>query len=104
MIQNKMQTMFYALINIINKLYSDVLNVFKSDGKWYLEKMSNLNITADSFTFENLLEPFDTTFAKRYISSLMAKPFVILTGNSGTGKTRIATLFCKVSRSKIRRV
>ena len=91
----------YALINIINKLYSDVLNVFKSDGKWYLEKMSNLNITADSFTFENLLEPFDTTFAKRYISSLMAKPFVILTGNSGTGKTRIATLFAKFLEVKL---
>lgn len=28
--------------------------------------------------------------SKRYISSLLAKPFVILTGNSGTGKTRIA--------------
>ncbi|WP_458449874.1 McrB family protein [Fibrobacter sp.] len=27
---------------------------------------------------------------KRYVSSLLAKPFVILTGNSGTGKTRIA--------------
>ena len=97
----QMQNYVYALINIINKLYSDVLNVFKSDGKWYLEKMSNLNITADSFTFENLLEPFDTTFAKRYISSLMAKPFVILTGNSGTGKTRIATLFAKFLEVKL---
>ena len=91
----------YALINILNKLYRDVLNFVKSDGKWYLEKMSNLNITADSFTFENLLEPFDTTFAKRYISSLMAKPFVILTGNSGTGKTRIATLFAKFLEVKL---
>ena len=31
------------------------------------------------------------TFSLRYIASLLAKPFVILTGNSGTGKTRIAT-------------
>ena len=30
---------------------------------------------------------------KRLISSLAAKPFVILTGNSGTGKTRIAEYF-----------
>ena len=31
----------------------------------------------------------------RYINSLLAKPFVILTGNSGTGKTRIATKFAE---------
>lgn len=31
----------------------------------------------------------------RYIRSLLAKPFVILTGNSGTGKTRIATKFAE---------
>ena len=31
----------------------------------------------------------------RYIRSLLAKPFVILSGNSGTGKTRIATRFAE---------
>ena len=31
----------------------------------------------------------------RYILSLLAKPFVILSGNSGTGKTRIALRFAK---------
>ena len=31
----------------------------------------------------------------RYIRSLLSKPFVILSGNSGTGKTRIATRFAK---------
>lgn len=36
---------------------------------------------------------FDASFAQRYINSLIAKPFVILTGNSGTGKTRIAKQF-----------
>lgn len=35
----------------------------------------------------------DASFAQRYINSLIAKPFVILTGNSGTGKTRIAKQF-----------
>lgn len=34
-----------------------------------------------------------SVFAKRYIKSLLAKPFTILTGNSGTGKTKIATEF-----------
>ena len=31
----------------------------------------------------------------RYICSLLAKPFVILTGNSGTGKTHISTYFAE---------
>lgn len=90
-----------ALINIINQLYSDSLNIFESNGKWYLEKISNLNSENDSFTFENIPESFNTSFVKRYICSLMAKPFVILTGNSGTGKTRIATQFAKFLEIKL---
>lgn len=34
-------------------------------------------------------------YINRYILSLLAKPFVILSGNSGTGKTRIATRFAE---------
>lgn len=45
------------------------------------------------FKLEELPNCFDSDFAQRYISSLIAKPFVILTGNSGTGKTRIAKQF-----------
>ena len=36
---------------------------------------------------------FSPNQIKRFILSLKTKPFVILTGNSGTGKTRIAQLF-----------
>jgi len=35
-----------------------------------------------------------------YIRSLLSKPFVILSGNSGTGKTRIATRFAKYMEKK----
>ena len=37
----------------------------------------------------------NTSFATRYVASLLAKPFVILTGNSGTGKTKIARQLAK---------
>ncbi|MDY3957635.1 MAG: hypothetical protein SOY74_05540 [Allisonella histaminiformans] len=47
------------------------------------------------FKSEILPETFQTDFARRYITSLLAKPFVILTGNSGTGKTRISKQFAE---------
>ena len=73
-----------ALISIINANYSDVIKLYEEDGKWYLD------ILMKEFKLEELPNCFDSDFAQRYISSLIAKPFVILTGNSGTGKTRIA--------------
>ena len=41
----------------------------------------------------SVIELKNNYFSPRYITSLLAKPFVILTGNSGTGKTRIARQF-----------
>lgn len=73
-----------ALISIINANYSDVIKIYEEDGKWYLD------ILMRKFKLEELPNCFNSDFAQRYISSLIAKPFVILTGNSGTGKTRIA--------------
>ena len=78
-----------ALISIINTRYVDVIKISEADGKWYLEYLQQ------EFKMENLPDCFDRNFAKRYINSLVAKPFVILTGNSGTGKTRIAKQFAQ---------
>lgn len=76
-----------ALILIVNERYDGILNIYEEDGKWYLEYLQQ------EFKIEELPDGFDSDFAQRYINSLIAKPFVILTGNSGTGKTRIAKQF-----------
>lgn len=49
----------------------------------------------ETFKIKELPEVFQTDFSRRYITALLAKPFVILTGNSGTGKTRIAKQFAQ---------
>lgn len=47
------------------------------------------------FKLSLLPKMFQTPFSRRYITALLAKPFVILTGNSGTGKTRITKQFAE---------
>ena len=78
-----------ALISAVNKYYSDVLRIHEESGEWYIEYLEQ------TFSWDKLPETFHTSFAKRYITSLLAKPFVILTGNSGTGKTRISKQFAE---------
>ena len=45
----------------------------------------------DSLIFSNL--QFHDTLVKRFVASLVTKPFVILTGLSGSGKTKLAQSF-----------
>lgn len=78
-----------ALIKIVSFYYSDVLRIEENNGKYYLYPLKR------RFQISSLQDSFDSHFAKRYITSLLAKPFVILTGNSGTGKTRIAKQFAE---------
>jgi len=78
-----------ALIQIVNKYYADKIEIKTELGNKYLYYLN------DRFKISNLPNAFQTDFSKRYIKSLLAKPFVILTGNSGTGKTRISKQFAE---------
>ncbi len=73
-----------TLVEVVNVLYSEYLSIKEENGIYYILRKSN------EFKIPNL---FNDSFSSRYIISLLAKPFVILTGNSGTGKTRIAKQF-----------
>jgi len=55
----------------------------------------NANIPERNTQFDYAQFPGKNEFSRRYITALLAKPFVILTGNSGTGKTRIAVRFAE---------
>lgn len=101
----------------LNESYSSEvtkgINIYK-----YLKSnpsfLSQLDISDSTEAIENvafiinkaspfLLSQFnkdDNSFSTRYILSLLAKPFVILTGNSGTGKTRIAMQFANYLEKK----
>ena len=78
-----------ALIAIVNKYYNDRIEIKSELGEKYLYIMK------DKFKLKELPEVFHTEFARRYVTSLLAKPFVVLTGNSGTGKTRISKQFAE---------
>ncbi|MFD0699461.1 McrB family protein [Myroides pelagicus] len=63
-------------------------------------KLNKVTVKSPKFdfnTYYNDLEKsnlkFDKDLVKRFVASLMAKPFVILTGLAGSGKTKIAQSF-----------
>lgn len=83
-----------VFIKVVSECYSELLVFENREGFLYLIRKSK------EFSFSHLPELFKSDqFTRRFITSMLAKPFVILTGNSGTGKTRIAKQFAEYMQS-----
>ena len=85
-----------------NKFYSASLKKYL----FYLESKSiNYGKYNNLFKFNNSISRiglfYNSVLCNRFISSLLTKPFVILTGLSGSGKTKLAQAFAMwISESK----
>ena len=84
------------------------ITFFKVGNQYFMDFSGNSKINIDSEHFDSV-DPVPFSLSKftnnnslftRYIHSILSKPFVILSGNSGTGKTRIATRFAKYLEKK----
>lgn len=88
------------ILQEIEQSVKDLLPIYKNLVNSSLEEMKEGNEIMDNEK-EKLVYSKKNDISIRYINSLLAKPFVILTGNSGTGKTRLATQFAKSLEKKI---
>jgi 5-methylcytosine-specific restriction protein B len=84
--------------DIINNDLIELLNFYKSlelDSKMNLfqNDMKNFNISSYRNHLQNSNLYFSNILALRFVASLTSKPFVILSGLSGSGKTKIAQSF-----------
>ena len=88
-------------LNEFSKEYMSSQGVYKDSLKLLLEFYPNeFKINMASFEAKDFYSKikmanlnFDPEFINRFISALVAKPFLILTGLSGSGKTKLAEAF-----------
>lgn len=78
-----------ALIEVINICYDGIIKITEEAGERYLVLLN------PRFSLKNLPAALMSDFTRRFVTALLAKPFVILTGNSGSGKTRVAKQFAE---------
>ncbi len=80
----------------------EILSDFKFLLKLYLKLEPDITETTSTFS-EYLQEKkflYTPEMVENFLLSLLVKPFVILTGSSGTGKTKIAQLFAEYLKGK----
>lgn len=73
------------------------------DVKWKPSKneIKYFNVSLFNNACEKAGLKYDSNFITRFVSSLLTKPFVILTGLSGSGKTKLAQAFAQwISKSQ----
>ncbi len=86
------------------------LKVSNAEGTLDLKEFYSIPLKSESkpsviekitYNYKSILKEFSkietdsNQYFKRYLTSLITKPFVIITGNSGTGKTRIARIIAR---------
>ncbi|WP_159468060.1 MrcB family domain-containing protein [Dyadobacter sp. 3J3] len=86
--------------NIIDEDLENIVNIYKSALiNDITPKNDKLNFNFDYKSFHESIQSANLTieprFVLRFIASLLTKPFVILTGLSGSGKTKLAQAFSK---------
>ena len=88
----------YELLSLINDTYRS----FSGENLPFIDKLESVIPNTDLFNYlhfnEGLLKSglqFNEKLVFRFVASLLTKPFVILTGLSGSGKTKLAQAFAK---------
>ncbi len=99
--ENEMQEDLVAMLNIYKECKEKGLIDNKDEFQKFIQDHQNEERMEENVLEENTPADFkisdftNNDLYRNYINSLLAKPFVIITGNSGTGKTRIATRFAE---------
>lgn len=83
-----------VLDNDLNKIIKEYLSINKTEEP-NMTKQANFSIKDFSKHLKKSNLTYSNLLISRYISSLATKPFVLLTGLSGSGKTKLAEAFAK---------